>query len=478
MARVLFIQNLHFESLGIEYLAAVIRKEGIIPDLYIYDGNKEKLKKYILKCTDLLLLAFPVFSYQHSWAQDLMELIKRICNVPIVIGGGHPTFFPEESIRMPNVDYMIRGEAEYPFRDLCTEIVSGKSGERILGVWVKRKDGAIIRNDMAPLVEDLDVLPFPDRSLYENVVFFKGFPVKRFLTRRGCPYNCSFCFNKQYKELVRGKGKLVRIRSPRNVIEELERVKKKYGMRTVAFTDDDFTSNEKWCYEFLNLYRKAINLPFTIFGKAAELNDSLVYALKEAGCHMFAFGVESGNQDIRNEILHKDLSDDQIHTAVKLLHKYKLQFTTFSMLGNPGESFIDAVETVKFNARLRPKVGVATVLNPYRETDIYKYCEKKGLIKEGINEELQRNANVFGYTVFLDQPDMEKIIILSKIYTMLIKFPSLIRICVYVIDRELLPKCIYKVVYYIFSALRQRIKLRLGWLEFIYFSFKIGAKGY
>lgn len=475
---VLFIQNSQFEALGIECLSALLKKEGFDTGLFIYDNNALDLLEYIKARPNIFLLGFQIFSYQHNWAVELMKKLKSEIKIPIVIGGGHPTFFPEESIKMEGVDYSVRGEGEYPLLNLCRALVAGRKGHEIKSVWAKLEDGSIVRNEMDDLPDNLDELPFPDRTIYENTLFFNNFPVKRFLTRRGCPYNCSFCFNKQYREITRGKGRYVRLRTPDNVIEEILQVKAKYGMKTVAFTDDDFTSNKEWSFEFLEKYKNKINLPFTAFGKAAELDEEMARILKDAGCHMFAFGVESGDERMRNEVLRKNLTNEQIFKAVKIFHKYDINFMTFNMVGNPGESFDDAVRTLKFNVSLKPKVSSSTVLNPYVETDLYNYCLKHGYIDQTTKDQLKEQADLFGYAVFLKQPDMDKIVNLEKVFTMLVKFPVLIKPTVWLIKHNLLPRPLLSLCYKTFSALRQKDKLRLNWREFVYFGIKLRKQSY
>ena len=331
---VLFIQNTHFESLGLEYLSSTLKQHGFDTELFFFDGDVKKLLQYLRQKPDVFLIGLSLFSYQHGWATELIKEIINMSNIPIVVGGGHPTFFPEESILMVGVDFIVRGEGEFPLLNLCRTLTSVKKDIHIPGVWAKNADGTIVRNEMARLPDSLDAYPFPDRSLYRKSAF-SHFPVKRFITRRGCPHNCSFCFNKQYKQMMRGKGKTVRIRTPDNVIEEILQVKAHYGMKTVAFTDDDFTSNRTWCLEFLGKYRKNIGLPFSAFGKASEMDDELVRTLKASGCHMIAIGVETANERVRNNIFKKKLSNNQIFAAARLFHLHRLNFTTFNILANP-----------------------------------------------------------------------------------------------------------------------------------------------
>ena len=127
---------------------------------------------------------------------------------------------------------------------------------------------------------------------------------------------------------------------------------------------------------------------------------------------------------------------------------------------------------------LRPSTSVATVLNPYRETDIYNYCLEKNLIDKKTQRMLEEEANVFGYTAFLNQPEMREMISLSKLFTMLVRLPWLIRPAEWLIKHDLLPRPMLAICYYISSALRQKIKLKLNWFEFITLGIKIGKDLY
>src|SRR5207245_532111 len=124
------------------------------------------------------------------------------------------------------------------------------------------------------------------------------------------------------KEMYDGLGKYVRYRSPENVIEEIRQVQSKYGIRTVGFIDDTFTTNRKWLLRFLEIYREEIKLPFTCLVRANELKEHVAEALGKSGCRYVSFGIEVGNENIRNNILARHMTDEQIRNAAMLMHKY------------------------------------------------------------------------------------------------------------------------------------------------------------
>ncbi len=311
-------------------------------------------------------------------------IVRRHFPAPIVFGGVHTTFFPD-AIENPQVDAVCRGEGEFAFPEFVEAYMAGGDTSGIPGFWVK-KEGHIVKNALPPPIEDLDSLPFPDRDVYySRYDFLLNNPVKNFLCSRGCPFNCSFCFNQTYRDLYSECGHAIRprMRSPENVIEEIGWFRSKWPLEKIAFQDENFCLDKKWLFRFLELYSSKVGLPFFCMLNAAIVDEELIAALKSAGCHHTTFGVESGDEDLRRKILNKVVSDEKIRLAAELLRKNGISFHTTNIFCFPGETVESAIRTIKFNAEIKPDSTIAFRYMPFANLELTKEAvEKKSLRPE------------------------------------------------------------------------------------------------
>jgi len=424
MASLLFIQNIFFELIGTMSLSAYLKSAGHQVDLII-ENDPSKVTDYIDN-NKPDLIAFSVVTGQHKTVLDIAKAVKRAFpDIPIVVGGAHPTFFPEIINEAP-IDVVCRGEGEDAMLDLMNCLNNGKraagSGiEQIENLWVKTGNG-VVKNDVRPLREDLDSLPFPDRTIYDKYPYIASQPVRRFMSGRGCPYECNFCFNHAQKKLYAGKGKFVRMRSVQNVLDEIRKVADRYSsMRRVKFEDDTFTLNRRWIMNFLPEYKAQIGMPFACYSRADCVSEDLARALKEAGCDRLDFGLESGNERIRNEILNKRLTDAQIIEAAEILRRNGVPFGTANMFGLPGETLDDALKTVELNLRIKPCDVWGAVFQPYPGTECGKYVLEKGYCRRLNVDDIKSDYQTDSLLV---QEDIREVVNLHKFFYLLVKVPS------------------------------------------------------
>jgi len=382
MAKVIFVQDVLFDYHGIEWLSAMLKKNSHKVDLFVLDSDKGDVIDFLRrKRPDIV--AFSVSSTDYQWSLGVAERVKRELGLLTFFGGPHPTYFPD-FIENPYVDIVCIGEGEYAIAELADALDKGKPITRIRNLWVKR-GGRIYRNPLRPLA-DLDELPMPDRGLYFRYKFLRDIPTKRFAPGRGCPYNCTYCYNQSYRKLYENNGRYVRYRSVKSVIEEILYVKKHSRLKYVSFVADTFTTNRKWLMELLDEYREKVGLPFYCQSRVNELDEELIKKLKECGCHYLSFGIESGSERVRN-LLNKNIRNEDIIRIGRLAKKHDLKVLTFNMFGLPTESLEDAFETVKINAEIKADVISATILQPQVGTQIYQYIEQNDLFVEGHDKE-------------------------------------------------------------------------------------------
>lgn len=417
MAKIIFIQDSLFDLHAIQYLSAVLKQAHHKVDLFVINAEKEKI---ISKIRDSKpdIIAFSITSMNHDWAINISKKVKKENIALTVFGGPHPTYFPD-FIKNDFVDIICIGEGEGALVDLADAIDKKQDFTKIKNLWVK-KDNQIYKNELRPLIEDLDSLPFPDKEIYYKYKLMRDLPTKRIIVSRGCPYACSYCFNHLYNEMYEGKGKFVRYRKPEKIIQEIKELKAKYPLKTVSFSSDTLTLNHKWLFEFLELYKKELRIPFICNSRANEVTEEVAKRLAEAGCFYTCFGVESGSDRIRNEILKKNVTNQQIIDTAKFFKKYGIKYVTYNMFGLPTETLTEAFETMELNAEIGSNISTPTILQPIIGTTIYKFIQDNDLFVPEFTPE-QMNGHFRNSPLKLK--DKKAIQNLQKLSWIGIKFP-------------------------------------------------------
>jgi radical SAM superfamily enzyme YgiQ (UPF0313 family) len=380
--KVVFLQKDSFVRLAVELLSAVLKNNGHESDVFIESGERDFIGAAHNSGADLFAMSCSTGS--ESWVIRTSEEIKNKSSIPIIVGGPHSTFYPQ-LIENPNIDYICQGEGEQALLDLLDAMATNPQKiKEIQNIWSKDTSGNIIKTNVRPLVEDLDKLPFSDFEIYTKykylTPYFKDmYPI---ITNRGCPYNCSYCFNKPYKEIYRGKGRYLRRRSPQNVIKELIHVKNKYNITKVNIVDDSFLTHPSWIREFADLYKKWIDLPSIICLEASQVNEMMVRTIKEMGCICAKMGVETASDEKRQNVLNKRVTTRQIREAARLIKKHGIYLYTFNILGLPGETVDDAIETYILNKEIGSDFIWCSLLQAYPGTAINKYVREHGFLED------------------------------------------------------------------------------------------------
>lgn len=421
MTNVLFLQDVPYDYFATMQISALLKKEGHNCEVLIWDREKDFWGEFERFSPDIV--CFSVISGWHQSSLQKAKEIKERSNALIVFGGTHPTYFPEV-LEEEVVDVICRGEGDFAILELTNNLNSGKDITKIKDLWVK-KNGKIYKNELRDLIEDLDLLPFLDRNIYyKRYDFLKNVTTKRFMTGRGCVANCTFCYNPTIKKMYKGKGKYVRKRSPQNMLEEIKFVKENYPLKYIRFSDDTFATEPEWVLEFIELYKNEINLPFSILARGNELlNEEVVKALKDGGCDNISWGIESGDEEYRKNVLHKFLNDDQIIKAGELLKKYKIKFSTYNMFGMPGETLEQAWNTVKINVKIKPDYPFSTVFQPYPATELKEYAEKTGVLEGEFDVNSLGMMHDGGHNPIKLQ-NKNEILNIQSFFWLLVKFPK------------------------------------------------------
>jgi radical SAM superfamily enzyme YgiQ (UPF0313 family) len=317
-------------------------------------------------------------SYVKQWAAWLAESEKR---VPAIYGGIHPTILPDECIAMQGIDIICRGEGEAPLAELCHKMENGEDISGVPNLWVKH-NGTITKNELRNLTEDLDTLPFPDRHIFDYMTLMderEGVAV--FLASRGCPFSCTYCSNHALRKIY-GKGsKTVRFRSVDSIIAEIKQVLSDYPfIKMIIFHDDILFLKKSWAEEFAEKYSREIKLPFICNARADVTTEETVNLLKKAGCYLVKVGLESGNEEIRFEVLKRKMTNEQITKAFSLCKKAGLLTLSCNIVGIPYETPAAILDTIKLNASIGVDFMHASIFQPYKGTKLDELCREKNFI--------------------------------------------------------------------------------------------------
>lgn len=353
--------------LGILYLSSTIKKEG--HQVFIAEPTRENIFKKMQEIKPNVV-AYSLRTGFHRYYIELNKKLKRQFNYFSVFGGSHPTFFPE-MIEEEGVDCIGRGECELAIVNLLNLLRENRPYHKTKNFWFKI-DGQIFQNPLEKLEQNLDSLPFPDRDLLNGFKEIGFSRIRNFIASRGCPYDCTYCFNHKLKEMY-ADNKYVRRRSVDNVVEEIKQVITDYRLTRVHFEDDTFNINKEWLGEFVVKYPK---IPFKCNIRADLVDEETIKLLKEANCISVTFGIEAGNDRIRNGILNRHTSKEQIINCAQLLRKYKIKFITENMLANPTSTLSDDIETLDLNLICKPDYPIVSFLQPYPRTEILKIASK------------------------------------------------------------------------------------------------------
>jgi radical SAM superfamily enzyme YgiQ (UPF0313 family) len=370
-----------YPPMGLLYIAAAVRRQyGDRFQFEVLDTQMEgmgypEIRKFLEKNKpDVVGISCMTFLLVDALktARTMREVDPAI---PVIVGGTHPTIFPEEMASQPEIDFVVVGEGEQVFGDLLAALDEGRTPGDIPGVGYKREGRAEVvpRKDF---IRDLDALPFPARDLipserYYNVLGESRVVMTSLLTSRGCPFKCIFCTNKD--------GKVCRMRSPENVVREIEECFAR-GITDFNVIDDTFTINKKRAAAIADLIlEKGLKITMDLRARVDTVDQELLNKLARAGCTRIRFGVESGNPGVL-ENLRKGITLDQIRTAFKMARKAGIMTFAYFMLGSPGETEEQVWESLRLAKKISPDIVQFLITTPFPASDLYTLGIERGVL--------------------------------------------------------------------------------------------------
>ena len=359
-------------------MASNLEKRGYkvkILDAAVEKMDFDEVREYLKKQPKLSWIGISATSFTFWSALEVARIAKQIMpNCKVIMGGIHPTLFPEEALKSPYVDFVVRHEGDYTL----PELISGEPYGKILGISFK-ENGRIVHNPSRPLIENLDEIPFPAYHLLPlhksrlTIGCEKRSPAIMLLGSRGCPFKCRFC-------TTAGMGSKVRYRSPENIIEEIKFLMKNYGIKEVHFQDDSFTLNRKNVTRFCELIiKEKIDLSWLCMANIVAVDLEMLKLMKRAGCHQICYGIESGNEQILKN-LNKNITLAQVRDAVRWTKEAGIDVRGSFIIGCPGETEETIKKTFNFMKELDLDLISLNILTPLPGTEIYKWAKENGYL--------------------------------------------------------------------------------------------------
>lgn len=393
MARITFIYP-NFENIGVEYLMAVCLKDGHDVNFIFYSAidsylniknkkiNYQDIARQIAD-TKPHIAAFSCVTDNYLFQLNCANAVKKLMPEVITIFGGiHVTAVPEYVIKRPEIDCIAIGESEISFLEFINHCNLNKTcnlpDKAIKGI-VFKKDNIIIGEFKEGDLPDLDLLPFPHKLPFYSAL--SSFSYQYYImTSRGCPNKCSYCFNSFWYK-TRGHC-LIRQRSADNVISELLWAKKNFLPKSINFMDDCFTTNKRWIFEFCEKYKKQINLPFVCQTIPRYIDIEKSEALSKAGCCFMQIGVQSTDERLCSDVLHRRSNNREIGKTINILKKSGIMVQVDHMLGIPGDTLETQEDSVLFYNKYRPSRISVFWLTYYPNTPIIDTAKQNGLLNE------------------------------------------------------------------------------------------------
>ena len=393
--------------LGLMYMAAVLEKDYNVKiidsacegyynhttdgDYLTYGLSDQDLKKQIADFSPDVIGVSCMFSAMEKNSLHVCGLAKEVCpDVPVILGGIHPSLFPEKMLESGVVDCVIKGEGEFKFKELL--------------------ENGIERIAVAPKIENLDSIPYPARHLIDMEKYIKiGVPyapfakeerVEGILTSRGCPFNCWFCSTTHYW------GGL-RLRSVENIIGEVRELVDKYGIQEIQFADDNMTADKEHARELftrLKDFKLSWCTPHGLM--MGTLDREMIKLMAESGAYQITVAIESGSQRVLKEVIHKPVPEiSKVKELVKVAQDCGIQVHALFVTGFPGETKEEIMMTMDYPFRVGFDSVSFFLVNPLPGSELYGYCKEKGYLPENIDFSKMDFKNAGNLKIPKNSPD-------------------------------------------------------------------------
>ncbi len=356
--------DLYYVPLGLSYLATVLREHGY--EVIISDSQFQDRKDVLKQAATADVVGITSMTFNFFEALRMVSDIKRVNPATqIVMGGNHVTFTDVETLQNhPFVDVIVRNEGEATMVELLRAFSGGDLSE-VKGITYREGD-TIRRNQERPFMRNLDNFSFPALDLLDAQRYYTAGGIPHIISARGCPYRCMFCSTSSMW------GHTIRLRSPKNVVDEIEHLLEKYKFKELNFADDTFTIVHSHVMEICEeIMKRGLEVEWGCNIRVDTLSEDLVQTMRKAGCNAFFVGVESGNQKTL-DFMKKKTTISQIRKAVELAKKNSIKTALSCILGFPNETYSDVQNTIDFMVNLKGDSYLFNFLLVFPGTELYR----------------------------------------------------------------------------------------------------------
>ena len=405
--------------LGLLYIATCIQEAG--HEVELVDGAFWTRKEILDKVRAFRPQFAGVSANASMWTKAMKAAadIKAIDpSIHVTAAGPYPTAVGAKSLdQCPELDSVVIGEGEETVPEMLVRIGKGESLAGVAGVAWRNGDGSIAVNEPRPLIEDLDSIPIPRRELlgdfekYESPPgSYKRKPIAIVMTSRGCQARCIYCFQ------MKGERR-IRFRSVDNIVREVDELVNRYGFREIRFLDETFTADRERAMEILRRFQELkLDFSFYVSSRVNTVDYELLREMRKAGCWAILYGAESGVQKNLNT-LRKGINLNQTRAAVAAAKKAGLKVYTPFILGIPGETYEEALETIEFAIELDPHYANFHTMAPFPGTELYDNVEKYGTMSSNTDDYTFEGGAFVPYSMTREQIEELRTLAFRRFYS-------------------------------------------------------------
>lgn len=396
--KILFVERIveYIDPMHIQLLSALARREG---HTTYFTSLRDHSLEEDLRRVKPDIVALSAKTGEHIIQLKAAAAVKEFSrNIFTIMGGPHCTFFPEIA-ENENLDAVGSGECDEAWPRFLRTFAAGGDINNVKNIFTKENWYRLFRNDrnrrtnwLAGRAQNLDALPFFDRELvYNRLPHLRDFPMRSFMSSRGCPFECAYCFEPETNVINTGLGPIHIRYSVRRLCEELKEMKERWPTQFVKFYDDMFFVRrviDPWLEEFAEVYPREVGLPFFCLTRCNVLTEDILKLLIKAGLHSMTMSIEAGNDYVRNRIIKRHMTGEEILYAFGLCQKYGVVTFANTILGIPvrpevmveqGKTAIDYdVESLDLNLQCKVTFGEFTTIYPYPGCDFARYVVENG----------------------------------------------------------------------------------------------------
>lgn len=374
-----------YAPLGLISLAAYVRGDFEVEIIDLRFDPVERLYESVIKNQPLAVGFSMLTGSCIKQVLAVSDKIKQLDgNVKIVVGGIHPTFFPEQTAADPRIDFVVVNEGEKPFLELLQSLAGDRQAADIKGLVWKTPAGAVRANPPADNFLNMDSLPVPAWDLIDVGRYIKGLssvPGERvldFYTSKGCPFPCSFCYNLRFNR------RQWRARSAERAVEELAMLNKKYGVNYFIIHDDNFVVDRARALKFAELIKaRGLEIKYSVDSRIDYFDYEFFKKLKDSGLCELRVGCESGSNRVLREVIQKGITAEQTVRAVEIAKSLDLKLILSFVIGWPTETVAERQATIDLIMKLQKIHNKAAIYPlwiyiPYAGTTLFEKAVELG----------------------------------------------------------------------------------------------------